>query len=128
MTKIDRLVSAMATFEGWIPVGPNPSDKGSLTYRFHNPCALRSSPFESHKRDGFAVFPTDMDGLWAAKWDIMQKARGNTVTGLTGESTLKELIEVWAPREAGNETDAYLQSVLTQTGFTATMKLSEFLP
>lgn len=117
----------MAHFEGWYPAGQEGYPDGSLTYRHHNPCALRSSPFQVRLKDGFAVFASDMDGYAAAKWDISQKARGKTVTRLNGQSTLKDLIEVWAPKAAGNETEAYIESILTMTGFPATMKLADLI-
>jgi len=73
------------------------------------------------------VFRTEQDGWAAFRWDIRQKAQGKTVTGLDGDSTLRELIFVWAPPQDGNNTEAYLSDVLRMTGFNENMRLSEFL-
>lgn len=117
----------MAEVEGWTPSGPSPSMTGSRSYRNHNPLNLRASPFAVAIKDNFAVFASDADGFAAARWDIRQKARGNTSTGLNGESTLRELIRVWAPSEDGNDPASYLQHVVHMTGFREDMKLKEFL-
>lgn len=127
MLKLERLTLAMAEVEGWTPSDAAPTLSGSRSYRNHNPLNLRASPFAEGSNGGFAVFNTDMDGFAAARWDIRQKARGNTSSGLTGESTLRDLIKVWAPSEDGNDPASYLQHVCHMTGFLETMKLKEFL-
>jgi len=117
----------MAEHEGWFAPGENGHNLGSRSYRNHNPGNLRSSPF-ARKIDGnFAVFTNDMIGWNAMQWDIIQKARGNTVTALDGKSTLAELIEVWAPRDDNNNPISYLLDVVARTGFKPTMKLAELL-
>ena len=118
---------AMASNEGWKPAGTTATPGGSASYRRHNPGNLRSSPFMIRTENGFAVFETDMDGFAAFKWDIMQKARGNTSSGLNGNSTLADLIRVWAPPSDGNNVEAYIQVVLTRTGFSRNMRLAELL-
>ena len=127
MTKLDRLIMAIASFEGWIPAGQAPNEIGSLSWRNHNPGNLRKSPFEIANKEGFSIFSTDQEGMFALKWDISQKAKGKTVTKLTGESTLRDLIFVYAPPVEGNEPEKYLEAVLTMTGFSETMKLREFI-
>lgn len=125
--KIERLMYAMASHEGWKPSGTTPTQGGSASYRRHNPGNLRSSPFMVRQENNFAVFETDMDGFAAFKWDIMQKARGNTSSGLNGNSTLADLIRIWAPPEDKNNVEAYIQSVLTKTGFSRNMRLADLL-
>lgn len=127
MLKLERLTLAMAEVEGWTPVIAGPTSSGSRSYRHHNPLNLRASPFAVAIVDGFAVFQSDEDGFAAARWDIRQKAKGNTVTGLNGESTLRELIHVWAPEQDGNDPASYLQNVCHMTGFIERMKLKELL-
>lgn len=117
----------MAEQEGWSPTGKTTTPGGSASYRRHNPGNLRASPMAVGTENGFAVFNTDNDGFAAFKWDLIQKAAGNTSTGLSGKSTLADLIHVWAPASDGNDPAGYLQSVLTKTGFTANMKLAELL-
>lgn len=127
MLKLERLTLAMAEHEGWDPNAENRGQRGSVAFRNNNPGNLRSSPFQIGTRDGFALFNTEADGWAAFRWDIRQKAKGQTITGLNGRSTLRDLIHTWAPTEDGNDPDCYLQSVLHMTGFTAEMTLAEFL-
>lgn len=123
MSKLDLLIAAMAIEEGWQPLGTTSTPGGSASYRRHNPLNLRASPFEIGKDNGYSVFRNDMDGLAAARWDIVQKAKGNTATGLGPKSTLAQLIHVWAPASDNNNPEGYLAHVLTRTGFSATITL-----
>lgn len=127
MLKLERLMYAMAETEGWAPPGKSKAVGGSASFRRNNPGNLRASPFAVGSENGFAVFNTDQDGFAALKWDLIQKSAGNTSTGLSGKSTLEDLIHVWAPASDGNDPAGYLQSVLTKTGFPATMRLAELL-
>jgi hypothetical protein len=127
MFNVENLARAIAEREGWTPLGCNNNLSGSVTYRLHNPGALRSSPFEVGKSNGFSIFRTDLDGWNALVWDLTQKAKGNTSTGLTGESTLRDLIFKWAPSSDGNKPELYLAFVCLKTGFAPTMKLKELL-
>lgn len=127
MLKLDRLAMAIAEQEGW--KAPNPAEKyqGSRSYRNSNPGNLRSSPFQVGTDGGFAVFNTAMDGWAALKWDLKQKAIGNTRTGLNGDSTIKELIFKWAPVDDQNDPQSYLNNVCKMTGFTPETKLKELI-
>ncbi len=127
MLKLERLVLAMAEQEGWQPINPATGFAGSASYRRHNPLNLRASPFSIATENGYCVFKSDADGYAAAEWDIRQKALGNTRSGLTGNSTLRDFIRVWAPTEDGNNPESYLQNVLTHTGFKDNMVLSSLL-
>lgn len=127
MFKIERLMYAMAEFEGWKDVISDPAGMGSRSYRHNNPGNLRSSPFEIGNKGNFAVFNTTADGFAALKWDLVQKCKGKTVTGLNGQSTLRDLIYKWAPPSDKNTPELYLNAVIKMTGFTADTKLEYFL-
>jgi hypothetical protein len=127
MLKLERLVLAMAEHEGWNDQTRAPASAGSRSYRNHNPGNMRSSPLAIGKASGFAVFNSDEDGFAAMRLDIMQKATGHTSTGLNGNSSLADLIQVWAPTADGNDPNSYLNHVLQMTGFVASMKLSDLL-
>lgn len=125
--KIDILCRAIAEHEGWFAPGEGGFKEGSRSYRHHNPGNLRSSPFAKRIQDGYAVFTNDIIGMHALQWDIIQKAKGNTVTKLNGDSTLAQLIEVYAPTADANNPIQYLLHVQKLTGFSGTMRLAEFL-
>lgn len=127
MLKLQRLVYAMAEREGWQPTNADNNFLGSASYRRQNPLNLRSSPLAIGTEKGFCVFSSTEEGFAAACLDIIQKARGNTSTGLNGKSTISDLIHVWAPESDGNDPIAYLKDVLTYTGFTASMPLEALL-
>lgn len=121
--KIEKLMYAIAEHEGWHPPGPGVAEGGSRAYRNHNPGNLRSSPFAHSIEDNFAVFRNDFVGFMALHWDLMQKAKGNTVTGLNGQSTIRDLLYVWAPPSDNNDTEAYIASVEKYMGLPATTTL-----
>ena len=125
--KLERLTLAIAEQEGWKTQLDNTENLGSKSYRFHNPGNLRKSPFAVGIIDGFAVFKTDQDGFAALRWDIRQKAIGNTVTGLNGDSTLANLIYIWAPKSDGNDPEAYLKSVEKNSGLDRNTKLRDIV-
>jgi hypothetical protein len=77
-------------------------------------------------RDGFAFFVDDNTGFFALVWDLWKKCRGETSTGLNGESLLCDLIAKYAP-PAENDTQAYIQAVGKATGFLPTKTLKEFV-
>jgi hypothetical protein len=123
--KIEALMLAIAKHEGWHETGSKSHENGSVAYRNHNPGNLRASPFARGKKDGFAVFRNDFVGFMALHWDLMQKARGNTVTKLGPKSTLRDLIFVYAPPSDNNNSQKYLEEVMRATGFKATITLQE---
>ena len=114
--KMERLMAAIACHEGWYPIGSAEYPDGSFSFKHHNPGNLRSSPFSIGIRNGYAVFKTDAAGWQALEYDITQKAKGNTVTKLTGASTLRDLIFVYAPPGDNNNSEKYLQDVVRMTG------------
>lgn len=123
--KVDGLMRAIAQHEGWLTPGEQGHENGSVAYRNHNPGNLRKSPFAAGERNGFAFFRNDFVGWNALQWDLMQKARGNTSTGLTGSSTLRQLITVFAPPSDNNDTEAYIAAVVKETGLPETTTLAE---
>lgn len=123
--KIERLMYAITEHEGWHSPADTETEGGSRSYRNHNPGNLRASPYAAKIVDGYAVFRNDFVGFMALHWDLMQKAKGNTVTGLNGASTIEDLIYVWAPPSDGNESEAYLEDVIKRTGFTKDTTLAE---
>jgi hypothetical protein len=123
--KIERLMIAIGEYEGWYERGSKQFPNGSMSYRNHNPGNLRASPFASSSVDGYAVFRNDFIGWMALHWDLMQKARGNTVTGLGPKSTLRELIYIYAPPKDNNNSEKYLNFVLQKTGFKENTTLGE---
>lgn len=125
--KLDRLTLAMASHEGFNAIGPGVPPGGNRAYRNHNPGNLTASPFAIGSDGRFAIFAHDMDGFAAMRLDIRKKALGQTTTGLNGNSTLKDLIDVWDSGDLPITRKQYLEDVLTKTGFAATMKLSELL-
>lgn len=125
--KMDRLVIAISTHEGWSPVGSAEAKNGSRAYRNHNPGNLRASPFAYKIEDGYAVFRNDIIGLIALQWDIMQKAKGQTVTGLTGKSTIEQLMHKYAPSSDNNDTEAYIAYVEKASGLPRSTRLEELL-
>lgn len=125
--KIWRLMYSMAAHEGWAKPQPDIGYGGSASYRRNNPGNLRASPFMHTMEGGFAVFGDEFTGWAAFKYDLEQKAKGNTVTGLTGKSTIRDLIFVWAPTSDGNNSQTYLDEVVQLSGLTPTTLLSELL-
>lgn len=127
MLKIERLAWAITEIEGWLNPLETKTPGGSRSYRNHNPGNLRGSPFAVGSLENYAVFNTDYDGFEALKWDLRQKARGNSSTGLNGNSTLADLIHVWAPASDNNAPESYLKQLCTKTGFSPSMRLKELL-
>lgn len=125
--KMGKLLLAMAEHEGWGMPSPGKPNGGTRAYRHHNPGNLRRSIFQHSVIDDFAVFPSDHIGWVAFEYDIMQKAKGNTITGLNGESTIADLLYKWAPPADNNDTEAYIKSVEQKSGLPRTTKLKELL-
>jgi hypothetical protein len=123
--KVERLMLAMAEHEGWLTPGQTTTAGGSRAYRNHNPGNLRHSPFQNGTIDNFAYFRNDFIGWMAFYWDLLQKSKGNTSTGLGPKSTLKDLIFVWAPPSDNNDTERYLSFVEEKSGIKRTETLRE---
>ena len=126
--KLINLCDAMSEFEGWKPDGnfEKPAKFPSVAYRNHNPGNLRSSVFMLGQRDGFAFFQSDMVGMFAMQYDVMQKCRGKTVTTLTGFSTISDLIQIYSCAE-GDALANYIAHVCKRTGFDPFMQLKDII-
>ncbi len=118
----------MSEFEGWKCEGAySPrGGAGSVSYRNHNPGNLRYSIFQLGVRDGFAYFYNDATGMFAMQYDIMRKCQGKTVTNLTGNSTVKELIKVYSTA-MGKELDCYVRLICERTGIDENDKIKELI-
>ncbi len=118
----------MVEYEGWAPdKHPNAKKGGpTVSYRNHNPGNLRSSIFALGVRDGFAFFYDDATGFFAMMFDLMRKCQGKTITNLTPDSTLKELIQVYSS-SADEERSNYVKFVCSRTGLTSDMKIGELI-
>lgn len=119
-SKIEKLAFAIQTAEGWLP------EKNSLTYRNHNPGALRSSRFALGTRDNFAFFLSDRIGFLALAYDLALKCQGKTVTRLRPDSTLEDLIKVYTAETNIRTLENYIQIVCRITGVSRTARLSYF--
>jgi hypothetical protein len=125
---LTSLANAIAEYEGWSPdsATSGPTKNGSLSYRNHNPGNLRSSIFQIGERNGFAYFYNDQTGFFALTYDLMQKAKGNTRTGLGPKSTIEDLMNIYAPK-IENNTEQYIQFIELKTGLKRTDTLDKLL-
>jgi len=119
--KIQRLAWAIMIAEGWDPTN------NSLTYRNHNPGALRSSPFALGTRGGFAYFLNDSVGFLALCWDLAKKCRGETGTGLGTQSTVELMIRIYTAEKDPEKLENYLRIVEAITGQNRKTKLEYFI-
>src|SRR5690554_6078673 len=94
---VKKLLMAIQEYEGWYPPDLGKFPDGSIAWRNKNPGNLRSSPFEIGKRYGYSYFLDDITGFAALEWDLWQKSRGLTSTGLNDKSDLRALFKVYAP-------------------------------
>lgn len=122
-----KFLDAIIAQEGYFVPGELGHVNGSISWRNKNPGNLRSSPFECGKRDGFSVFKYDSLGYMALQFDILQKAKGNTVTRLNGDSTILDFCEVYAPASDNNSPELYADFIYEATGFDKNFTLKELL-
>ena len=127
MLRLYRFCLGIAECEGYIPPSGKLYPVGSRSWRNNNPGNLRSSIFEWKNVENFSVFASEMDGWQALLYDVRMKALGKSRTGLTGESTIKEFVKVWAPDTDGNAPDLYVRNLCKFTGFVPSMKLKDLL-
>lgn len=117
---IRKLADAIAVFEGW-------TKEGSVAKKNNNPCNLRWSKYQKGQKRGFAYFKKPKIGWQACIYDLSCKAQGNTITKLTPESTIEDLIYAWAPLSDNNPTDAYVAYVSKTLKVGKDYKLKNFL-
>lgn len=101
---LEALCDAVQHHEGWYP--------GSRSYRNRNPGNLRSSPYTATEdKDGYGVFDSLVHGYTALMYDLRAKVTGHSEHGLTPNSTLDDLFDVYAPRSDKNNPNAYAVDV-----------------
>lgn len=116
-TALNALAQAIQTQEGFYP--------GSIAYTNNNPGNLVyvGQPGATPGVGGFAAFSSYNAGLQALENQIQLDAtRGTDVNG-NPVTTVGQLISSWAPASAGNNTPAYISSVTSQTGYSASDNL-----
>lgn len=126
--RLTSLAQAITKHEGWIPDDLKTASWNEETpsFRNNNPGNLTASQFAQGQRGRFAYFYSEEVGYFALLWDLFQKCKGNTSTGLDGDSTLGELIKVYAP-PSENETEIYIFEIEKATGLSRSTKLVELL-
>lgn len=124
---LGKLLLAMSKFEGWTPPNQSNGWRGSRAYRHNNPGNLRKSNFECGNFENFSIFKNSLIGWNAFQYDIIQKCKGNTKTKLTPQSTIAELISVWAPSSDGNHTKNYIDFVCKETGLPENFRIGDLL-
>ena len=91
--------------------------KNSIADRHNNPGNLiyvgQKGAKKGEKKGSahWAMFDTPLAGFMALVDDIKAKQSGKTKTGLTGESTISDFINVYAPAHE-NDTSGYINSIL----------------
>ena len=92
----------------------------------NNPGNLRYSPFGERTYTGFALFDNYHTGFVALLYDLRSKATGRTITGLGPDSTLEELMHIYAP-PSENDTISYLRFLESKTELPAATRLGDLL-
>jgi hypothetical protein len=124
VSALEALADAIQAFEGWKP--------NSVSYRNRNPGNLRqraARPF-SLDSQGYCVFDNLIDGYSSLLSDLRFKVNGKH-PGLTLDSTLQDLMSVYAPAADSNEPEKYARFVAnwmtlaTGITFTPDSKLSQ---
>lgn len=106
MTPLEALADAISQFEGW--------HKDSRSWRNRNPGNLR--PYaQGQATDGenYRVFASLVEGWQALTDDLTAKLNGSH--SLTLDSTLLDLLNVYAPAGDANNPNAYTQFVCSWT-------------
>lgn len=106
MKPIEALADAIMQFEGW--------HRDSRSWRNRNPGNLR--PINSSEpQDGqnYRIFDSLADGFNALRADLQAKFNGSH--NLTKDSTLLDLLNVYAPAGDANNPNAYAQFVCSWT-------------
>lgn len=119
-SKLYRLAMTIQEFEGWFPK--------SRSFRNKNPGNLREGVGNlGNDSDGYARFVSYFHGMYALLRDLYKKCTGDTGTRLGPESTLRDLIEVYAPAGDGNHVATYVGFLVARLGKPETTKLSWFV-
>lgn len=99
----------------------------TLADRNLNPGNLRasSSPSATQGEGGFVKFPNETEGYAALMNDIQAKISGNNSHGLSGNSTLYNMMSVYAPTADKNKPLDYTVALANSLGVRPDTKLSE---
>ena len=124
---LELVINAIIIHEGWFPANPKTGYIGSRSWRNNNPGNLRSSKFQNGATGSYATFESVKVGRKALRWDLTQKIKGNTRTRLNGESTIEDLIKVYAPWKDNNNIEAYISSIEHNTKLSRETKLKDLL-
>lgn len=117
------LAMAMSIQEGFPIVG-------SRAARNHNPLNLKYvGQVLAKGRDdkGFCMFENDDDGWKACLNDLRFKRDGKSITGLSGNSTVADLICVWTKGDPESIQQSYINSVCIRLNISPTFQLKNFV-
>jgi hypothetical protein len=97
---LEAVADAIMHREGWAA--------GSHSNRNRNPGNLRPvAPTVPHDDHNYRTFPTLVDGYNALLYELKFKFTGHNEHGIGPDSTLQQLIDVYAPRADQNNPSAY---------------------
>lgn len=84
----------------------------NIPTRLNNPGDLKSSSGQG----GFQSFSSPQEGFNALKNDLNIKISGQSKTGLTPQSTLKDFAYKWAPPSDNNDSESYANNLAKKLG------------
>lgn len=119
--KLEALVEAMIQYSGY-------REPSSGVYQARNPANLRAYR-QDHVRDeeGRRVFPSVIDGLQAALWDMAYKLSGQSTAHLQPSQSLVELVGAYhLPSGTSQAWARFLRQALHNETITAKTPLSFF--
>lgn len=106
MNPLEALADAIMQFEGW--------REDSRSWRNRNPGNLRPlSPSEDQDPQGYRIFVSLAQGFQALLNDLHAKFQGSH--NLTPDSTILDLLDVYAPAGDANNPNTYTQFVCAWT-------------
>lgn len=92
-----------------------------------NPGALRSSPFQTGTRGGFAIFPDYPTGRKALEHQLTICANGKSMAGYKPTDTLLQWASRWAPDHDNNDSLAYAKFVAKRLNVPIDTEVSSLL-
>ena len=106
---LEAFADAMMKYEGWFV--------GSRSYRNRNPGNLRRSAYTTLlDSEGYCVFQGLVAGYDALLQELWAKVSGRNEHGITLDSTIMNLFEVYAPVADGNNPRVYAGFVAKEVG------------
>jgi hypothetical protein len=107
MSPLEALADAIMQFEGW--------RRDTRSWRNRNPGNLRPTNPTQLSLSGYRVFESLADGFSALLEDLRAKFNGSH--GLTSESTLLDLLNIYAPAGDANDPSGYTKFVCGWTSY-----------